>query len=92
MSEQVRARALFSGRVQGVGFRFTTRRAASGYRVDGYVRNLPDGNVEIVAEGDRAEVKGFLDDVAGRMERYVEDVEVTWGTPTGQYEGFTVRF
>ena len=50
----------YEGRVQGVGFRYTARRAASGFDVAGYVRNLPDGRVELVASGDACEVDGFL--------------------------------
>ncbi len=56
----VRKRVLYSGRVQGVGFRFTTRDIARGFAVGGSVRNLPDGRVEVVAEGDEAELKAFL--------------------------------
>jgi len=51
----------YEGRVQGVGFRYTARRVAAGFDVSGYVRNLPDGRVELVASGDREEIDGFLD-------------------------------
>lgn len=54
-----RLRVLYSGRVQGVGFRYTARSVARGYEVVGWVRNLPDGRVELVAEGDRDEVEAF---------------------------------
>lgn len=54
-----RLRVLYSGRVQGVGFRYATRSVARGYEVVGWVRNLPDGRVELVAEGDRDEVEAF---------------------------------
>lgn len=50
----------YEGRVQGVGFRYTARRVAAGFDVAGYVRNLPDGRVELVASGDAEEVEGFL--------------------------------
>jgi len=50
----------YEGRVQGVGFRYTARRVASGFDVAGYVRNLPDGRVELVASGDPGEVGDFL--------------------------------
>ena len=60
MAETVRTVAIYSGWVQGVGFRFTTRRAAAGFAVAGCVRNLPSGDVEVVAEGAREviEVQG----------------------------------
>ena len=54
-------RAVVSGRVQGVGFRFFAERAAREARVHGWVRNLPDGNVETVVEGDEAAVTGYLE-------------------------------
>lgn len=50
----------YEGRVQGVGFRYTARRVASGFDVAGYVRNLPDGRVELVASGETDEVDDFL--------------------------------
>jgi len=50
----------YEGRVQGVGFRYTARRVASGFDVAGYVRNLPDGRVELVASGEPDEVDEFL--------------------------------
>lgn len=50
----------YEGRVQGVGFRYTARRVASGFDVAGYVRNLPDGRVELVASGEAEEVDEFL--------------------------------
>lgn len=50
----------YEGRVQGVGFRYTARRVAAGFDVAGYVRNLPDGRVELVASGEQDEVDDFL--------------------------------
>jgi acylphosphatase len=53
----------YEGRVQGVGFRYSVRRMASGYDVCGWVRNLPDGRVELQVAGDRAEVGAFLEEI-----------------------------
>jgi acylphosphatase len=55
-----RRRVVFSGRVQGVGFRFISRRLAQRFAIAGFVRNLDDGRVELVAEGERDEVDSFL--------------------------------
>ena len=65
----VRRAAYYTGRVQGVGFRYTTQRIAADYPVDGFVKNLPDGRVELVAEGPPAQVQAFLAAVA------IEDTE-----------------
>ena len=56
-----RLRALYTGRVQGVGFRDTAQRLAGRFAVSGFVRNLDDGRVELVAEGEPVEVNAFLD-------------------------------
>ncbi len=56
----VRVHVHYSGRVQGVGFRYTVRSLVPGYDVLGTIRNLPDGRVELVAEGERAELEEFL--------------------------------
>jgi acylphosphatase len=56
-------KVLYEGRVQGVGFRWTTRRIAQGYDVTGQVRNLPDGRVELYASGEPEEVVHFLKDI-----------------------------
>lgn len=66
----------YSGTVQGVGFRYTTRSLAEGYAVGGYVRNLRDGRVELVAEGEADEVDAFLNAVQQRMAAYIESSEV----------------
>ena len=63
----------YEGRVQGVGFRYTARRVAAGFDVSGYVRNLADGRVELLASGDPAEVDDFLaalrdSELAGHIE------------------------
>ena len=60
-------RVIYSGRVQGVGFRFTTRDIATRFPVMGFVRNQPDGSVELVAQGDSTAVRRFLDAVTERF-------------------------
>lgn len=91
MAETVRGTALFSGFVQGVGFRFTTRRAAAGFAVTGYVRNRSGGGVEVVAEGTRLEIEAFLDAVKSAMGTCVSGVDVRWSAPTGEFSSFSIR-
>ena len=83
-------RVLYSGRVQGVGFRATARAVAGRYPVAGYVRNLPSGDVELVVEGEPDAVQAFLSEVGRRMEGYVEGVDVRDQPPAGR-TGFHVR-
>ena len=87
-----RAHVIFSGFVQGVGFRFTTKMLASGYAVTGWVRNLHDGNVEVEAQGEEEEVRAFIDRIQSEMKRNIVDVKTTWKGATAEEEGFVVRF
>jgi len=93
MSDMGRAKILVRGRVQGVFFRDTARRMASGLGLDGTVRNLPEGDVEIIAEGSR----GKLDDLilwcrTGPPAAVVEDVQVQFSEATGAFEGFRITY
>ncbi len=82
----------YSGHVQGVGFRFTVVRAARGYDVTGYVRNLPNGSVELVAEGDAKEVDRLAADIADRMSGYIHNTSVDTSPATGQYADFDIAY
>lgn len=65
--EPIRRRVLYQGRVQGVGFRYTTASIARRYPVVGFVRNLPDGSVEMVAEAESSVLELFLADIASEF-------------------------
>lgn len=82
----------FSGRVQGVGFRYTACRIAQRYEVTGYVRNLPDGRVELLAEGSCRQVEDFVQDVAEQMRDYISTQTQQSGPPTGGYRSFGATF
>lgn len=84
--------ALFSGTVQGVGFRFTTERIAHRYPVSGYVRNLPKGQVEVLAEGEEESLREFLKAIQEAFQSYIWNVEVSWDHATGEHKGFGVKF
>jgi acylphosphatase len=81
----------YSGRVQGVGFRYATRAAASGHHVTGYVQNLEDGRVRLVAEGKPEEIERFLAEVAERMNGYIRNVEAHKSSATGEFSGFSIQ-
>jgi acylphosphatase len=80
----------FAGRVQGVGFRFTTRAIAKRHPVTGFVQNLPDGRVRIVVEGAPAALDAFVAAVAGEMDRYIESTDVSKQPATGEFSEFEI--
>ena len=82
----------YQGTVQGVGFRYTVRRIAGRFAVDGYVRNLPDGRVLLVAEGPPQELDRFLEAVHTTMGRCIDDVHETVSQATGQLQQFEIRY
>ncbi len=83
---------LISGMVQGVGFRFFAQRAAAHHQVRGYVKNLKDGRVEALAEGDAKAVQAFLEDLTtGPSYSKVEDVEETVLEPSGLFSAFLIE-
>ena len=84
-------RVIFRGRVQGVGFRATTHRLARGRAVAGYVKNLSDGTVELVAQGTPSEITDFVDAIAQRFSGYIRDTERTKLTTSEAYDGFDIR-
>jgi acylphosphatase len=81
----------FSGRVQGVGFRYTVKNIALQYNVQGFVRNLADGRVELVMEGPDDQVQEMLQNVQARMQPYIEDVEQRSAPGTGEFGHFSIR-
>jgi acylphosphatase len=86
-----RRRVFYDGRVQGVGFRFTAARLAPRFGVSGWVRNLPDGGVELEAQGEPEQVCGFLDAIRGELGSKISRADETTQTPyrdesPGQFE------
>ena len=87
----VARRFIISGMVQGVGYRFFAMRAAARHQVLGTVRNLPDGRVEVLVEGDRDAMDAFKTELAtGPMMAEVTDIEETDLTVTGRYRDFRI--
>jgi len=86
-------RAIVTGRVQGVNFRYHTVIEATRLDLVGYVRNLPGGEVEVVAQGERDAVQRLLDYLhRGPSHARVRAVGVTWQEATGDWERFQIRF
>ncbi len=87
-----RREVIYRGRVQGVGFRYTTQRVAQAFSVSGYVKNLPDGRVLVEVEGQPAELDRFLAAVADRLGHYISDANTIVGAPANCFPGFEIRF
>jgi acylphosphatase len=84
---------IISGTVQGVGFRYFAERVARRYGVYGYVINLPDGNVKVVAEGTKDFLSNLLEELKkGPPLSWIEAVEVNWGEYRGRFKDFSIRF
>jgi len=81
----------FSGRVQGVGFRYAVQNLALQYNVAGYVRNLPDGRVELVMEGDDQEMEHFVDAVNNKMNGFIKNLDMNVMPATGEFDHFYIR-
>jgi acylphosphatase len=71
--------AHFSGHVQGVGFRYSTKQVANGFEVTGYVKNLADGRVELEAEGSEWQCRRFLREIESELDSYIRKTEVRVG-------------
>ena len=82
---------IFSGRVQDVGFRYTTDRIARHFEITGYVRNLEDGSVDLIAEGEEIVLQDFLKAVFdGPMKPYIRDSQVKWSSFEGHFKTFGI--
>ena len=87
----VRVHVHYSGRVQGVGFRYTVKSLVPGYDILGVIRNLPDGRVELVAEGELDELEAFLQAIRDSgLRRNIRDEEVVFGESKDNFRGFEI--
>jgi acylphosphatase len=81
----------YSGRVQGVGFRYTAKKVAAGFEIVGVIRNLPDGRVELIAEGLRPELEAFRSALpdAG-LAGFIQEERVEWADIQNEFRGFEI--
>ena len=75
--DKIAKQIIFSGRVQGVGFRFITHRIAQRYGLTGQVKNVPDGSVELIAQGRTDDIDNCLRDVEETFSGYIRDKQIT---------------
>lgn len=90
MKKQVQV--YYKGNVHGVGFRYTAENLSNKYPITGFVRNNPDREVEIIAEGEEEDLKGFLSSVNSSMKNYIQKVSENWMDYGGTYEDFRIAY
>ncbi|MDP6892738.1 MAG: acylphosphatase [Verrucomicrobiota bacterium] len=87
----VRVNVHYSGRVQGVGFRYIVKSLVPGYEVLGTVKNLSDGRVEMVAEGQQVELEEFLQAIRDSgLRSNIQDENIVWGEAEDKFRGFEI--
>ena len=93
MTGKARAHVLISGRVQGVAYRYFAEKYAKSFGITGWVKNLYDGRVEVLAEGDRNDLDRFLARLKeGPRLALVEDFDVAWEEFTDEFQDFQITF
>ncbi len=86
------AHIYYAGMVQGVGFRLAAHTRATSLGLKGWVKNLDDGRVEVLCEGDEPGIKAFLENMSSVFNGYIRDIDIDWQDRAGRYEAFDVRF
>ncbi len=88
----IRAHIFYSGRVQGVGFRATAHAYAQNLKLCGWVKNLPDGRVEILAEGDREKITQLCQSLEKYFQGYIKDKNIDFVPAQGDHSDFDIAF
>src|SRR5262245_23913938 len=92
MTDRLTERVVYSGRVQGVGFRYTVRSMAGRYPLAGFVRNLPDGTVELTVQGGKGAIEALLGEVGTHFRHNIRDCVRGEVAGDEAFEGFEIRF
>ena len=88
-----RVHVYYAGRVQGVGFRITAEETAHQFGVVGWVKNLRDGRVEVLAEAEETILKQFLDALRqGPMKNFIRTIDLSWSEPANVFHDFDIRY
>jgi acylphosphatase len=89
--KQKQVHIYYSGQVQGVGFRYRTQRIAEMYPISGWVRNLTDGRVEVLAQADEKDLEDFITQVDDQLGIHIRNKQIAWNDkPDTQYKGFYI--
>ncbi len=88
-----RAHIFYTGRVQGIGFRYTAERLALDLKLVGWVKNLPDNRVEVVCEGPKEKVELFLEGIKeSSLGPHIKKAACAWEAPTNEFKDFSIEF
>jgi len=90
--KQEQVHVLYSGNVQGVGFRYRCRLIAADFRLNGWVKNLADGRVELSVQGPKDIIEGFLERLESSFKGYIRTRQLSWGAADMENEGFSIKF
>ncbi len=83
---------IFIGQVQGVGFRYASQRTSSSHNLTGWVRNLPVGSVEMLAQGQAQDIDDCINDIQDSFAGYVRDTEINEIPPNPRYTRFSITY
>jgi acylphosphatase len=86
------AKIIYKGTVQGVGFRWTAQEIAMASGVVGWVKNLANGTVEILCEGEENDLEIFMNKIKTAMGHYITSSNVEWSQYTGKFDSFSIQF
>ena len=87
-----RTHIFYSGRVQGVGFRFTAIDIANSLNLTGWAKNLTDGRVEVICEGEEADINNFIERLEKEFSGYIRDKQISWSEATDKFKDFSIAF
>ena len=90
MPKQIKA--IFYGRVQGIGFRYTALKIARELGLQGFAKNLADGSVQLVAQGEEESINNFVLEIKKSFSNEIEKVETIWQKPTSTFRDFQIKF
>ena len=82
----------YSGKVQGIGFRYAVLDIALGLKICGWVKNLSDGRVEVLADAEEETLNNFLEQINQRFSRYIKEVNIEWQPASGEFRDFQITF
>ena len=87
-----RTHIFYSGGVQGVGFRFTAIDIANSLNLTGWAKNLTDGRVEVICEGEEADINNFIERLEKEFSGYIRDKQISWSEATDKFKDFSIVF